>query len=315
MATDSEERDAVARLAAGRGGLGRRAVVVEPTSSGALIARAGDVVLKVHRVGTSRVDLDSRLAVAADVAYADCLLAPLDATAVELPTSDGAARLVSAWPLVDVVPQVPEAVPWAAAGELLARLHRRPPPPGRVPGHGGPARLARALRELGAARSATARPDLRTAVTTVLAAAGSLEDAASAGAAPGRPRTLVHGDWHLGQLGRPGTVRAGRGGWLLLDVDDLGVGDPAWDLARPAALLAAGLLDPRAWTVLVDSYRAAGGPALPPAPAEPWPAVDPVARAAVVQGAAAVVRRALRAGRALDEGDEALVRTCAALAV
>lgn len=310
MATDSEERDAVARLAAGRAGLGRSAVVVGPTSSGALIARAGDVVLKVHRVGTSRPDLDARLAVAADVAYADCLLAPLDATAVELPTSDGAARLVSAWPLVDVVPQVPEAVPWAAAGELLARLHRRPPPSGRVPGHGGPARLARALRELRAARSATARPDLRTAVTTVLAAAGSLGDAA-----PGRPRTLVHGDWHLGQLGRPITARAGRGGWLLLDVDDLGVGDPAWDLARPAALLAAGLLDPRAWTALVDSYRAAGGPALPAAPAEPWPAVDPVARAAVVQGAAAVVRRALRAGGVLDEDDEALVRTCAALAV
>jgi predicted trehalose synthase len=44
--------------------------------------------------------------------------------------------------------------------------------------------------------------------------------------------TLVHGDWHLGQLGRRGEH------WVLIDVDDLGVGDPAWDLARPAGFWA-----------------------------------------------------------------------------
>ena len=50
---------------------------------------------------------------------------------------------------------------------------------------------------------------------------------------PDRPATLVHGDWHLGQLGR----RSATTPWMLIDVDDLGVGDPAWDLARPGRVL------------------------------------------------------------------------------
>jgi aminoglycoside phosphotransferase (APT) family kinase protein len=90
--------------------------------------------------------------------------------------------------------------------------------------------------------------------------------------------TLVHGDFHLGQLGR----RAGP--WVLLDVDDLGAGDPAWDLARPAGFWAAGLIPDDDWAAFVDSYRDAGGAALPAG--DPWPVLDPFARAAVVQAAA-----------------------------
>lgn len=95
-----------------------------------------------------------------------------------------------------------------------------------------------------------------------------------------RPVTLVHGDWHLGQLGRlPDTAP-----WLLIDVDDLGVGDPAWDLARPAGLWAAGLMPDDDWMAFIDSYRAAGGPAVPDG--DPWEVLEPFARAAVVQAAA-----------------------------
>ena len=70
------------------------------------------------------------------------------------------------------------------------------------------------------------------------------------------PDVLVHGDWHLGQLGR------WRDGWRLLDIDDLGVGDPAWDLARPAGFWACGLLPDEDWQAFLDGYRTAGGPAL-----------------------------------------------------
>ena len=51
---------------------------------------------------------------------------------------------------------------------------------------------------------------------------------------------------------------------MLIDVDDLGVGDPAWDLARPAGFWAAGLIPDDDWATFLDAYRDAGGPALPP---------------------------------------------------
>ncbi len=95
-----------------------------------------------------------------------------------------------------------------------------------------------------------------------------------------RPSTLVHGDWHLGQLGRLSATEA----WLLIDVDDLGVGDPAWDLARPAGFWAAGLIPDDDWHLFVQAYRDGGGPALPPG--DPWPVLEPFARAAVVAAAA-----------------------------
>jgi aminoglycoside phosphotransferase (APT) family kinase protein len=110
-------------------------------------------------------------------------------------------------------------------------------------------------------------------------AAAGLPDEAWRPGSTDRPSTLVHGDWHLGQLGR-----RPDGPWLLIDVDDLGVGDPAWDLARPAGFWAAGLIPDADWTVFLDAYRGAGGPAL--APADPWPVLEPFARAAVVQAAA-----------------------------
>jgi aminoglycoside phosphotransferase (APT) family kinase protein len=88
----------------------------------------------------------------------------------------------------------------------------------------------------------------------------------------------VHGDWHLGQIGRQ------CGPWLLIDVDDLGVGDPAWDLARPAGFWAAGLIPDDDWNTFLEAYRGADGPAVPAG--DPWPVLDPFARAAVIQAAA-----------------------------
>ena len=72
--------------------------------------------------------------------------------------------------------------------------------------------------------------------------------------------------------------------WLLIDVDDLGRGDPAWDLARPAGFWAAGLIPDADWAAFIDSYRDADGPALPAG--DPWPMLEPFASAAVVQAAA-----------------------------
>jgi aminoglycoside phosphotransferase (APT) family kinase protein len=101
---------------------------------------------------------------------------------------------------------------------------------------------------------------------------------------------LVHGDFHLGQLGRR------DGSDALIDVDDLGVGDPAADLGRPAGFWAAGLIPDADWFAFLDGYSEADGPAVPVG--DPWPVLEPFARAAVIAAAA-------------NQPDELLVAACA----
>jgi hypothetical protein len=225
------------------------------TPSGATVIVDGDVVTKLHRPGTDPQALRQRLRVAA---RSDYLLSPLNLE----PEAVG-ERWRTRWPKVDVVPPDPGAVPWAEAGRLLARLHAEQIVVDIALPQGGPARLARALARLGHGRNADV-----------------IRRAAAGLAAPvsGRPVTLVHGDFHLGQLGRH------YGALVLIDVDDLGVGDPAADLARPAGFWAVGLLPDAAWHDFVDGYRGGGGPGLPPG--DPWPVLEPFARAAVVAAAA-----------------------------
>lgn len=246
------------------------------TRSGAQIVVDGDVVYKLHRPGTNPQALTVRLGIAA---RSDCLLTPLS-----LEPEPVGAQWRSRWPLIEVIAPQPEYVPWADAGRLLARLHREPSPP-RAPAHGWPQRMRRAVDTL--------RPDGATAVRS---AAAGLPDTVWRAGSPDRPMTLVHGDWHLGQLGRAHTDDP----WVLIDVDDLGIGDPAWDLARPAGFWAAGLIPDDDWDRFLDAYRAAGGPAL--SDGDPWPTLDPFARAAVVQAAAH------------HPGDELLLAACARMA-
>ncbi|MGH3715971.1 MAG: phosphotransferase family protein, partial [Micromonosporaceae bacterium] len=167
---------------------------------------------------------------------------------------------------------------------------------------GAPGRVARALARLHRAPDHPGTPAVRAAYRSLP------RWAYGAGAAPaGRPRALVHGDWHLGQL-----VRLPDRGWLLVDVDDLGYGDPVWDLARPAAWYATGLLAPDSWHRFLDAYRRAGGPAVA-ADGDPFQPpgseLDTVARALVVQMAALALAAAARERRDLDELDQVLVDT------
>jgi hypothetical protein len=226
------------------------------TRSGAEIVVDGDVVCKLHRPGTDLRALTTRLRVATE---SDAFLSPLDI----VPERAG-WRWRTRWPWVETVVPQPEYAPWADAGRLLAQLHGEVIP-GRVPAHGWPQRLRRAVGTLGNSLDDTVRR-----------AAAGLPDIVWRAASADRPTTLVHGDWHL---------------------DDLGVGDPAWDLARPAGFWAAGLIPDDDWATLLDAYREAGGPAVPRG--DPWPVLEPFARAAVVQAAAR------------DPDDELLHAACA----
>ena len=246
----------------------------------------GDTVVKIHRAGTDPQELAARLRIASG---SDCLLTPLS-TDPEPITAVGGERWRTRWPRITPIPQHPEALPWSEAGALLARLHRSPlPADGDIPAHGAVRSLRRALDAL----PADAPPAVRQAAT-------ALPPRAWRTATSGRPLTVVHGDFHLGQLGRGADDRL-----LLFDVDDLGAGDPAWDLARPAGFWASGLIPDVDWGAFLTAYRRGGGPGVPAA-GDPWHALEPHACAAVVQAAAAGSARAAR-----DETQAALVAACA----
>lgn len=244
-------------LARGLGRPGGGPIEVRHTASAATLLFLDDLAVKLHAPRTDPEALALRLQVAADT---EQFVRPLTTSPLTAP--DG--RPASVWPHVEVADPDAEDQPWAQSGALLAGLHRTPPPR-RLPAHGWQQRLTRAihrapgeLRELGVRLSReTDQPEAR--------------------------ESLLHGDWHLGQLGR------GPDGWRLLDIDDLGVGDPAWDLARPAGFWACGLLDDDSWRTFLDAYRDAGGPAVPAA-GDPWPSLDLPARYAVFVAAVRAVR-------------------------
>ena len=223
------------------------------TRSGADVVVDGDTVTKTHRHDTDPQALRQRLRVAVRCPE---LLAPCGAE----PDRVG-DRWRTSWPRVDVVAAQPRDLPWRAAGELLASLHGQPVDD-LVLAPGAQQRLRRAVDRLGTGSRADV---IRTAASRLRLP-------------PVGRETLVHGDFHLGQLGRH------DGRWVLIDIDDLGVGDPRWDLARPAGFWAAGLVPDVDWHAFLDGYRAAGGPALPAG--DPWPALEPFARAAIITAAA-----------------------------
>lgn len=264
-----------------------------------IVVRHADTVAKAHAPDTSSGELAARMAVAAHPALTGVLLPPLGVNAVDLH-----GRLVTFWPYgTPVDPATPEAAPWEDAATLLARLHRTPEAalaPG-LPPMRGPEKAARAVVRLRAAGPhPAAAPVLR---------AWSVLPAWARGEVPMPYRhTLCHGDLHLGQL-----VRAPAGEWLLIDIDDLGRGEPTWDLARPAAWFACGLLPPDAWTRFLTAYQRAGGPAVP-VDADPWPALDVPARALTVQTAALAIAKAVAAGRPLDEAERAVIDACGRMA-
>ncbi|MFI6502693.1 phosphotransferase family protein [Nonomuraea typhae] len=268
----------LAGVAAAYGGTGE--IAVHPTRTDVVVVRKGEVVVKAHSERDDPLLLPARLRAAGAAALSGIMLAPLEP---EMLTVSG--RAVTVWPAGTTVD--PDTAPWEEGARLLARLHAVPLPTlGPLPEAGGPARAARAVRRM---------PGDGPVEQLVRRAFASLPEPEP------HPGLLTHGDWHLGQL-------VWRERWLLIDIDDVGVGDPAWDLARPAAWFAAGLLATPIWERFLGAYLASGGPALDPS--DPWARLDVPARALTVQLAAVAVVNAARDGRELDEVEHSLIEAC-----
>ncbi|GIJ47019.1 aminoglycoside phosphotransferase [Virgisporangium aliadipatigenens] len=234
---------------------------------GELVVRCGALVVKAHSTRTDTHALERRLALATETALTEVLLRPVHSGHLR-------TRFVTVWPVARALRPDAQELPWEEAGRLLARLHTARVPQSRVPEAGGPRKLASAMRRLAVH---PAGGGVRAAI--VKAAYASLP-AWCRGSAP-QPRSMItHGDFHFGQLVET------RHGWRLIDLDDLGVGDPVWDLARPAAWFAAGVLPEGGWERFLTTYREHGGPAVGE---DEWVDLDGPARALTVQTAALAI--------------------------
>ncbi|MEO5873805.1 MAG: phosphotransferase, partial [Streptosporangiaceae bacterium] len=269
-----EQLTEIARTAGGRG-----EPIILYDRHDVMVIQVGGVVAKSH--GPRTTDLAVRLRVAR--ALPDILLAPFG------PPQALGTEQASLWPAGEPVdPGDPDAAPWEEGARLLAALHAAPlAAHGPLPRQGAPARVCEVMTRLPADHPAS--PVVRRAFAAL---PDPLETV-------GVPR-LVHGDFHLGQLVRH------EDAWRLIDVDELGWGDPTWDLARPAGLFAAGVISAGVFSRFVAAYREAGGPAIP-AEGDLWEALDIPAKALAIQTAARCVSHAVEENRPLDELETALI--------
>lgn len=272
------------------------------------VVRVGDVVVKAHEPDVERGAIEARVALASRPEARDVLLRPISIPGSTAVVCD---RVVSAWPAGDPVdPEDPDAAPWEEAARLLATLHRLEatsiPGGHALPPAGGPGRVARALSRLESLPASAERDAVERAYATLPPWANGSRDVPPV---PGRPRAIVHGDLHLGQLVRASVGPGAAPEWRLIDVDDVGLGDPAWDLARPAAWFIIGLVAPETWSRFVAAYLDHGGNAIAD-PNDLWASLEVPARAVTIQSCARALFSAHREARDLDEVEESWLEAC-----
>ncbi|WP_176736432.1 phosphotransferase family protein [Oligoflexus tunisiensis] len=268
-----------------------------------LVIRVGSVVVKAHAPGTHADNLRARLELLFHEPMQKIFLTPLHHDVWHV----SGQLLATLWPVGVPLEGHLGTAPWDKAACLLAQLHSltitSTQHARKLPRCRAMKKVGQTLAQLEDAGSDPTDP----AVKAVLSAARTLnldDD-------DGELTTMVHGDWHFGQL--LSLTRGDHDTLRLIDPDDMGLGDPAWDLARPAAFFAAGLIPPDVWMSFLKHYRNAGGPAIPE-DGDPWLTLEKPARALIVQCAASALIRARRKKRSILDAERPLLEACQRIA-
>ncbi|MCX6116367.1 MAG: hypothetical protein NT027_02405, partial [Proteobacteria bacterium] len=120
-------------------------------------------------------------------------------------------------------------------------------------------------------------------------------------------KTWAHGDFHLGQIVR--VCQDDQESLRLIDIDTLSPSAPELDLARPAALFAAGILPGDVWTSFLDSYWQ-NRFQLTLDESKFWSSADLLVQVLTVKLAIIAINRAIDAGLCLEPTELQIVETC-----
>ncbi len=268
--------------------------------------RFDDEVIKIHARETLAEELDARLELISRSPWNQIFLQPIKSQSQTLRQG----RIMSQWPFAEALTISEDEIPWHKCGKLLAELHQIPIAvnnfPFSLPIATAAKRWQKSIAELKSLNFIDHRLKAPWLIVEEMTAKLTLPKIYSA-------RThWIHGDWHLGQLVREKSEQKSEMNLKLIDIEDMGLGHPVWDLARPGAFYAAGLLDPEDWSSFLNSYLTAGGPAFQARRNETfWEILGPAVEVLSLQCAAVGLRKAYLEERSLGDDEQAFIETCA----
>lgn len=269
-------------------------VPVQLASSGTRsVLRFGNVVVKIYNQKSLLQHVETSLTLIASREANDLFLQPLCRHVFQIED-----RLFTVWPAAEThLPNSVDQFEWVESAQLLASLHNLSVRTKRlVRPAGWLGRLGHLKTKIEACR---AFPDER---KTLLAALETLPRFSSTTWHENNT-SLVHGDWHPGQVVRSSNQLK------LIDCDDVGLGNPMWDLARVAGWSLAGVISHEVWTSFFNHYAAARQ--LTNQQIETvWQNLELPARAATILSAATGVIHAEKEQRDLEDYEKELFESC-----
>lgn len=276
---------------------GRKDLSVLSARSERVLVQADDLVLKVHAPGMKQEALNNRLQVIVHEPLSSIFLKPIRPTAISVREE----RLVTVWPKGRALQGEDDLIPWSEGARLLAWLHSIPVHASQfsfeLPRSRARGRVEEAITKLFEVPLMCRDKDWE----TIRSASETIDLAES------NKLCWTHGDWHLGQLVNFESE------WRFIDMEDMGLGEAVWDLARPAAFYAAGLLAPGDWECFIETYRELGGAALADK-GDVWTFLESPARAMIVQSAAHAFIKSRAEDRAMFEDESLLLESCRRIA-